>query len=167
VRPSASALLTARLDFSSQEDLANIACIKKKKQNQQLEEEVAGCPDNDRGLVLGGVDNDYAIESPVGTAPHYLMLTKQNSFDHDESLGILTPDQMTDFTVALESSRTPSCENLSGHANSGESGKATRPIRLPCPCACFSFNLWCTLHGVIHERASWILASRWASHFSP
>ncbi|XP_012286289.1 uncharacterized protein LOC105702909 [Orussus abietinus] len=47
-------------------------------------------------------------------APHYLMLNKQNSFEHDESLGILTPDQMTDFTMAMESSRTPSCENLPG-----------------------------------------------------
>lgn len=52
------------------------------------------------------------------TAPHYLMLNKQNSFEHDESLGILTPDQMTDFTVALECSRTPSCENLTGSAGS-------------------------------------------------
>ncbi|KZC09012.1 Microtubule-associated tumor suppressor 1, partial [Dufourea novaeangliae] len=51
-------------------------------------------------------------------APHYLMLNKQNSFEHDESLGILTPDQMTDFTVALECSRTPSCENLTGSAAS-------------------------------------------------
>ena len=56
----------------------------------------------------------------MAQAPQYLMLTKQNSFEHDESLGILTPDQMTDFTVALESSRTPSYENLSGHASAGE-----------------------------------------------
>ena len=50
--------------------------------------------------------------------PPCLMLTKQNSFEHDESsLGILTPDQMTDFTVALDSSRTPSCENLTGQGN--------------------------------------------------
>lgn len=46
------------------------------------------------------------------------MLNKQNSFEHDESLGILTPDQMTDFTVALECSRTPSCENLTGSGGS-------------------------------------------------
>ncbi|XP_071865570.1 toucan isoform X2 [Bombus fervidus] len=57
--------------------------------------------------------NDNAVNTP-----HYLMLNKQNSFEHDESLGILTPDQMTDFTVALECSRTPSCENLTGSAGS-------------------------------------------------
>ncbi|XP_076672560.1 toucan isoform X2 [Andrena cerasifolii] len=57
-------------------------------------------------------------ENTSNTAPHYLMLNKQNSFEHDESLGILTPDQMTDFTVALECSRTPSCENLTGSAGS-------------------------------------------------
>lgn len=51
-------------------------------------------------------------------ASHYLMFNKQNSFEHDESLGILTPDQMTDFTVALECSRTPSCENLTGSVGS-------------------------------------------------
>ncbi|XP_017797279.1 PREDICTED: uncharacterized protein LOC108578442 isoform X2 [Habropoda laboriosa] len=57
-------------------------------------------------------------ENSVSATPHYLMLNKQNSFEHDESLGILTPDQMTDFTVALECSRTPSCENLTGSAGS-------------------------------------------------
>ncbi|XP_054003471.1 nucleoprotein TPR isoform X1 [Hylaeus anthracinus] len=57
-------------------------------------------------------------ENAVNATPHYLMLNKQNSFEHDESLGILTPDQMTDFTVALECSRTPSCENLTGSAGS-------------------------------------------------
>ncbi|XP_076239037.1 toucan [Calliopsis andreniformis] len=57
-------------------------------------------------------------ENTSNTTPHYLMLNKQNSFEHDESLGILTPDQMTDFTVALECSRTPSCENLTGSAGS-------------------------------------------------
>ncbi|CAL7934233.1 unnamed protein product [Xylocopa violacea] len=62
---------------------------------------------------LGNYDNNA-----VNASPHYLMLNKQNSFEHDESLGILTPDQMTDFTVALECSRTPSCENLTGSAGS-------------------------------------------------
>ncbi|XP_043248054.1 pinin isoform X1 [Colletes gigas] len=57
-------------------------------------------------------------DSAVNATPHYLMLNKQNSFEHDESLGILTPDQMADFTVALECSRTPSCENLTGSAGS-------------------------------------------------
>ncbi|XP_076174564.1 toucan isoform X3 [Ptiloglossa arizonensis] len=57
-------------------------------------------------------------DNAVNATPHYLMLNKQNSFEHDESLGILTPDQMTDFTVALECSRTPSCENLTGSAGS-------------------------------------------------
>ncbi|XP_017767463.1 PREDICTED: uncharacterized protein LOC108556049 isoform X2 [Eufriesea mexicana] len=57
-------------------------------------------------------------DNTVNATPHYLMLNKQNSFEHDESLGILTPDQMTDFTVALECSRTPSCENLTGSAGS-------------------------------------------------
>lgn len=62
---------------------------------------------------------DVSVESPAGAgagpgAPHYLMLTKQNSFEHDESsLGILTPDQMTDFTVALDPSPSPSCDNIS------------------------------------------------------
>nr|XP_031845171.1 uncharacterized protein LOC116432429 isoform X2 [Nomia melanderi]XP_031845172.1 uncharacterized protein LOC116432429 isoform X2 [Nomia melanderi]XP_031845173.1 uncharacterized protein LOC116432429 isoform X2 [Nomia melanderi]XP_031845174.1 uncharacterized protein LOC116432429 isoform X2 [Nomia melanderi]XP_031845176.1 uncharacterized protein LOC116432429 isoform X2 [Nomia melanderi]XP_031845177.1 uncharacterized protein LOC116432429 isoform X2 [Nomia melanderi]XP_031845178.1 uncharacterize len=57
-------------------------------------------------------------DNVANATPHYLMLNKQNSFEHDESLGILTPDQMTDFTVALECSRTPSCENLTGSAAS-------------------------------------------------
>ncbi|XP_014599023.1 PREDICTED: serine-rich adhesin for platelets isoform X2 [Polistes canadensis] len=57
-------------------------------------------------------------DNTSGTPSHYLMLNKQNSFEHDESLGILTPDQMTDFTVALECSRTPSCENLTGSGGS-------------------------------------------------
>lgn len=54
--------------------------------------------------------------TPASSTPHYLMLNqKQNSFEHDESLGILTPDQMTDFTLGtLGCSRTPSCENITG-----------------------------------------------------
>ncbi|XP_031782350.1 general transcriptional corepressor trfA isoform X2 [Nasonia vitripennis] len=103
----------------SQEDLASFGGIKKKPlQLQQSHEDVS---DGGGGNPCNINTSDFAIESPVATAPHYLMLTKQNSFEHDESsLGILTPDQMTDFTVALESSRTPSCENLSGHANPGK-----------------------------------------------
>ncbi|XP_043474750.1 uncharacterized protein LOC122506557 isoform X2 [Leptopilina heterotoma] len=71
-------------------------------------------------------------DAGTASAPHYLMLHKQNSFEHDESLGILTPDQMPDFTVALEGSRTPSCENLTGSAG----GKlirhsALRPSEVP------------------------------------
>lgn len=58
------------------------------------------------------------------------MLNKQNSFEHDESLGILTPDQMTDFTVALECLRTPSSENLAISAKqktSSEDSATTAP----------------------------------------
>ncbi|XP_017878019.1 uncharacterized protein LOC108623762 [Ceratina calcarata] len=64
--------------------------------------------------TLGNYDGGNAVNA----TPHYLMLNKQNSFEHDESLGILTPDQMTDFTVALECSRTPSCENITGSGGS-------------------------------------------------
>lgn len=76
--------------------------------------------------ILEDVGDIFPIESslgqfnesstPASSTPHYLMLNqKQNSFEHDESLGILTPDQMTDFTVGtLGCSRTPSCENLTG-----------------------------------------------------
>ncbi|XP_066594618.1 uncharacterized protein toc [Prorops nasuta] len=56
----------------------------------------------------------FGVEDIGDNCSHYLALNKQNSFEYDESLGILTPDQMTDFTVALGCSRTPSCENLSG-----------------------------------------------------
>ncbi|KAL0103001.1 hypothetical protein PUN28_018359 [Cardiocondyla obscurior] len=82
----------------------------------------------DTCLVETALTN-YNDASP---APHYLMLNKQNSFEHDESLGILTPDQMTDFTVALECSRTPSCENLTGSAGSKlaltRASASTRPL---------------------------------------
>lgn len=61
---------------------------------------------------LGPYNSDPANNGSATS--HYLLLNKQNSFECDESLGILTPDQMTDFTIALECSRTPSCENLSG-----------------------------------------------------
>lgn len=69
------------------------------------------------GCLLEASLGNYS-DNAVNSTPHYLMLNKQNSFEHDESLGILTPDQMTDFTVALECSRTPSCENLTGSAGS-------------------------------------------------
>ncbi|XP_034949752.1 formin-J-like isoform X2 [Chelonus insularis] len=64
----------------------------------------------------------------------FLVLNKQNSFEHDESLGILTPDQMTDFTVALGCSRTPSYENLTGSrfaATTSSSSRASRPTDVP------------------------------------
>ncbi|XP_011303859.1 uncharacterized protein [Fopius arisanus] len=66
--------------------------------------------------TLGSTLNDInSINISSGLSTHqYLSLNKQNSFEHDESLGILTPDQMTDFTVPLSCSRTPSCENLTG-----------------------------------------------------
>ncbi|XP_023245174.1 uncharacterized protein LOC106641661 isoform X2 [Copidosoma floridanum] len=101
----------------SQEDLSGYddAGIKKQESREDLSNASSEVGTNNNSSS----NADYAIESPVATAPHYLMLTKQNSFEHDESLGILTPDQMTDFTVALGSSRTPSCENLSGHTSSG------------------------------------------------
>lgn len=42
-----------------------------------------------------------------------LGISKHNSLDLDESLGILTPDQMTDFTMTDESfNRTISCEGI-------------------------------------------------------
>ncbi|XP_011634222.1 uncharacterized protein LOC105425237 [Pogonomyrmex barbatus] len=78
------------------------------------------------------VDSSLGSYSDASATPHYLMLNKQNSFEHDESLGILTPDQMTDFTVALECSRTPSCENLTGSAGSKlaltRASGSTRPL---------------------------------------
>ena len=72
-------------------------------------------------------------DASSATAPHYLMLYKQNSFEHDESLGILTPDQMPDFTIALESSRTPSCENLTGSGGLGKLMRLpfSRPSEVP------------------------------------
>ncbi|KAL6439508.1 hypothetical protein ACFW04_003961 [Cataglyphis niger] len=88
--------------------------------------------------MIEDVGDTCLVESGLGNyndtnaAPHYLMLNKQNSFEHDESLGILTPDQMTDFTVALECSRTPSCENLTGSAGSKlaltRASASTRPL---------------------------------------
>lgn len=69
-------------------------------------------------------------DATTTAAPHYLMLHKQNSFEHDESLGILTPDQMPDFTVALEGSRTPSCENLTGPGKLIRHS-ASRPSEVP------------------------------------
>ncbi|XP_077274277.1 toucan isoform X2 [Temnothorax americanus] len=82
----------------------------------------------DTCLVESGLGN----YNDASAAPHYLTLNKQTSFEHDESLGILTPDQMTDFTVALECSRTPSCENLTGSAGSKlaltRASASTRPL---------------------------------------
>ncbi|XP_025152471.1 uncharacterized protein LOC105187026 isoform X4 [Harpegnathos saltator] len=77
------------------------------------------------------VESNLSNYNEANATPHYLMLNKQNSFEHDESLGILTPDQMTDFTVALECSRTPSCENLTGSAGSKLAltrASASRPL---------------------------------------
>lgn len=78
------------------------------------------------------VESNLNSYNDTSAAPHYLMLNKQNSFEHDESLGILTPDQMTDFTAALECSRTPSCENLTGSAASKlaltRASGSTRPL---------------------------------------
>ncbi|XP_063975863.1 uncharacterized protein LOC135161854 [Diachasmimorpha longicaudata] len=84
---------------------------------------------NGQLTMLEDVGNSCLVETTVGSTlsdistsnitgclstHQYLSLNKQNSFEHDESLGILTPDQMTDFSVALGCSRTPSCENLTG-----------------------------------------------------
>lgn len=77
--------------------------------------------------------------SKATPAPHYLMLNKQNSFEHDESLGILTPDQMAEFSMTLECSRTPSCENLTGSAGSRIAitrASASRPSDLPTSVDC-------------------------------
>lgn len=46
--------------------------------------------------------------SPVVTPS----LTKQNSFEMDESLGILTPDQMIDFSNFVKNSKTMSADDL-------------------------------------------------------
>ena len=77
--------------------------------------------------------NCGAFGDASSAPPHYLMLHKQNSFEHDESLGILTPDQMPDFTVALESSRTPSCDNLTGSGGPGKLMRlsVSRPSQVP------------------------------------
>ncbi|XP_015121424.1 uncharacterized protein LOC107044154 [Diachasma alloeum] len=84
--------------------------------------------------TLGGTLNDINTTNINGSLSthQYLSLNKQNSFEHDESLGILTPDQMTDFTVALGCSRTPSCENLTGSrgvpaATTTSSSQRSRP----------------------------------------
>ncbi|XP_014230996.1 uncharacterized protein DDB_G0284459-like isoform X3 [Trichogramma pretiosum] len=82
-------------------------------------------------LVVGSGTGDATanLASPTSQpqqTPACFMLTKQNSFEHDESsLGILTPDQMTDFTVALDSSRTPSCENLNAQSKFHQSHKSS------------------------------------------
>lgn len=73
-------------------------------------------------------------DTTVSLSVHpYLSLNKQNSFDHDESLGILTPDQMTDFTILLGCSRTPSCENISRQAagTTSSSSRISRPTDIP------------------------------------
>ncbi|XP_048505880.1 uncharacterized protein LOC105691641 isoform X2 [Athalia rosae] len=92
-------------------------------------------------LALNGADEEDELTPPAAPppskatpAPHYLMLNKQNSFEHDESLGILTPDQMAEFSMALECSRTPSCENLTGSGGSRIAmtrASASRPSDLP------------------------------------
>ncbi|XP_044018850.1 histone-lysine N-methyltransferase, H3 lysine-79 specific isoform X2 [Aphidius gifuensis] len=64
--------------------------------------------------IFNDTINNINCTHNTGQQQNYLTLIKQNSFEHDESLGILTPDQMTDFTVALGGSRTPSYENLTG-----------------------------------------------------
>lgn len=97
-------------------------------------------------LGLNGADEDDELTPPAAPppskatpAPHYLMLNKQNSFEHDESLGILTPDQMAEFSMALECSRTPSCENLTGSAGSRIAmtrASASRPSDLPTSVDC-------------------------------
>ncbi|XP_008545304.1 serine-rich adhesin for platelets isoform X1 [Microplitis demolitor] len=77
---------------------------------------------------------DVSGSSCLNTSQQYLVLNKQNSFEHDESLGILTPDQMTDFTIALGCSRTPSYENLTGSrvaVTSSSSSRASRPTNIP------------------------------------
>lgn len=87
--------------------------------------------------MIEDVSDNCLVEANLSNyndaTPHYLMLNKQNSFEHDESLGILTPDQMTDFTVALECSRTPSCENLTGSTTGSKlaltrASASTRPL---------------------------------------
>ncbi|XP_033336919.2 toucan isoform X2 [Megalopta genalis] len=92
------------------EEKSNFFSLLENSQLNMIEDAAESC-------LLDASTGSYNDNVPTGT-PHYLMLNKQNSFEHDESLGILTPDQMTDFTVALECSRTPSCENLSGSAAS-------------------------------------------------
>ncbi|XP_078037783.1 toucan isoform X2 [Augochlora pura] len=92
------------------EEKSNFFSLLENSQLNMIEDAAESC-------LLDTSTGSYNDNVPTGT-PHYLMLNKQNSFEHDESLGILTPDQMTDFTVALECSRTPSCENLSGSAAS-------------------------------------------------
>ncbi|XP_024943457.1 uncharacterized protein LOC107270306 isoform X2 [Cephus cinctus] len=92
-------------------------------------------------LGFSGIEEEDELTPPAAPppskaspAPHYLMLNKQNSFEHDESLGILTPDQMTDFTVALECSRSSSCDNLTGSGGSRFAltrASASRPSDLP------------------------------------
>ncbi|XP_044596882.1 uncharacterized protein LOC123273536 isoform X2 [Cotesia glomerata] len=87
-------------------------------------------------LIDSSVSSNFDVSgsSCLNTPQQYLVLNKQNSFEHDESLGILTPDQMTDFTIALGCSRTPSYENLTGSrlaGTSSSSSRASRPTNVP------------------------------------
>ena len=59
--------------------------------------------------------NTAVLSSSQPNQYHHQQISKQSSFELDESLGILTPDQMIDFTVCAESSsvgRTPSFEDM-------------------------------------------------------
>lgn len=65
--------------------------------------------------------------SPVDT-PSF---AKQNSFEFDESLGILTPDQMVEFSTFVESSKTPSSDDLKSLLSSKRSDKTISNSRTP------------------------------------
>ncbi|KAI4500615.1 hypothetical protein M0802_004207 [Mischocyttarus mexicanus] len=103
-------------------DVQKLVYLSEEKNNFFSLLETAGTLNNKIEDVTDSCLRDASLgsykDNTSGTPSHYLMLNKQNSFEHDESLGILTPDQMTDFTVALECSRTPSCENLTGSGGS-------------------------------------------------
>jgi len=65
------------------------------------------------------VDEDQDLPGSTSTPPSVssiappslgLLMSKQNSFELDESLGILTPDQMADFTISADGAPSASCE---------------------------------------------------------
>lgn len=87
-------------------------------------------PLNPEGLeFFGNATKKLAtpINSPVET-PSFL---KQNSFELDESLGILTPDQMKEFTHYNINSKTPSSDDLKSLVASKLSDKTISNSRTP------------------------------------
>lgn len=62
-----------------------------------------------------------------------LELSKHSSIEFDESLGILTPDQMADFTLNNDNFRTPSTDDLQSFIlHDFEEDKSKRSLEMQC-----------------------------------